>query len=153
MRGGAETLEARGEEQLGFTAAHSSMRGGPETPTTQGAGKHTRTVTGTPSTVHDPAQRGACTPHLTAPGLQSVRTFTYGQSRQRRSAPLLNYLRRRSPTPPFPPDSRQAGERGAKKVTDTPPIYWRRKRNLGTVSVYVGIFYVRCLPPLYVYIR
>ena len=28
-------------------------------------------------------------------------------------APLLNYLRRRSPGPPFPPDSRQAGERGA----------------------------------------
>ena len=31
-------------------------------------------------------------------------------------APLLNYLRRRSPGPPFPPDHRQAGERGAKKV-------------------------------------
>eukprot|EP00964_Phaeocystis_antarctica_P051257 scaffold29902_cov60-Phaeocystis_antarctica.AAC.2 len=28
-------------------------------------------------------------------------------------APLLNYLRRRSPGPPFPPDHRQAGERGA----------------------------------------
>ena len=28
-------------------------------------------------------------------------------------APLLNYLRRRSPAPPFPPDSRQVGERGA----------------------------------------
>ena len=28
-------------------------------------------------------------------------------------APLLNYLRRRSPAPPFPPDSRQAGRRGA----------------------------------------
>ena len=28
-------------------------------------------------------------------------------------APLLNYLRRRSPASPFPPDSRQAGERGA----------------------------------------
>ena len=25
----------------------------------------------------------------------------------------LNYLRRRSPGPPFPPDHRQAGERGA----------------------------------------
>ena len=32
-------------------------------------------------------------------------------------APLLNYLRTRSPGPPFPPDSRQAGERGAKKKT------------------------------------
>ena len=31
-------------------------------------------------------------------------------------APLLNYLRRRSPAPPFPPDSRQAGERGAKRM-------------------------------------
>ena len=29
-------------------------------------------------------------------------------------APLLNYLRRQSPGPPFPPDFRQAGERGAK---------------------------------------
>ena len=29
-------------------------------------------------------------------------------------APLLNYLRRRSPGPPFPPDHRQTGERGAK---------------------------------------
>eukprot|EP00964_Phaeocystis_antarctica_P047385 scaffold27414_cov92-Phaeocystis_antarctica.AAC.2 len=29
-------------------------------------------------------------------------------------ARLLNYLRRRSPGPPFPPDHRQAGERGAK---------------------------------------
>ena len=29
-------------------------------------------------------------------------------------APLLNYLRKRSPAPPFPPDFRQAGERGAK---------------------------------------
>ena len=28
-------------------------------------------------------------------------------------APLLNYLRRRSPGPPFPPDHRQTGERGA----------------------------------------
>ena len=28
-------------------------------------------------------------------------------------APLLNYLRRRSPGPPFSPDHRQAGERGA----------------------------------------
>eukprot|EP00964_Phaeocystis_antarctica_P084467 scaffold53203_cov37-Phaeocystis_antarctica.AAC.2 len=28
-------------------------------------------------------------------------------------APLLNYLRRRSPGPPFPPEHRQAGERGA----------------------------------------
>ena len=28
-------------------------------------------------------------------------------------APFLNYLRRRSPGPPFPPDHRQAGERGA----------------------------------------
>ena len=28
-------------------------------------------------------------------------------------APLLNYLRGRSPGPPFPPDSRQAGERRA----------------------------------------
>ena len=27
-------------------------------------------------------------------------------------APLLNYLRRRSPGPPFPPDHRQTGERG-----------------------------------------
>ena len=27
-------------------------------------------------------------------------------------APLLNYLRRRGPGPPFPPDSCQAGERG-----------------------------------------
>ena len=27
--------------------------------------------------------------------------------------PLLNYLRRRSPGPPLPPDCRQAGERGA----------------------------------------
>jgi hypothetical protein len=32
-------------------------------------------------------------------------------------APLLNYLRRRSPGPPFPPDHRQAGERGAINVT------------------------------------
>jgi len=31
-------------------------------------------------------------------------------------APLLNYLRRRSPGPPFPPDHRQAGERGATKL-------------------------------------
>ena len=31
-------------------------------------------------------------------------------------APLLNYLRRRSPGPPFPPDHRQAGERGAMKM-------------------------------------
>ena len=31
-------------------------------------------------------------------------------------APLLNYLRRRSPGPPFPPDHRQTGERGAIKV-------------------------------------
>ena len=30
-------------------------------------------------------------------------------------APFLNYLRRRSPAPPFPPDSRQAGERGANR--------------------------------------
>ena len=29
-------------------------------------------------------------------------------------APLLNYLRRQSPGPKFPPDFRQAGERGAK---------------------------------------
>ena len=31
-------------------------------------------------------------------------------------APLLSYLRRRSPGPPFPPDHRQAGERGAKNL-------------------------------------
>ena len=31
-------------------------------------------------------------------------------------APLLNYLRRRSPGPPFPPDFRQAGERGLKRT-------------------------------------
>eukprot|EP00964_Phaeocystis_antarctica_P076180 scaffold47088_cov79-Phaeocystis_antarctica.AAC.1 len=31
-------------------------------------------------------------------------------------ARLLNYLRRRSPGPPFPPDHRQAGKRGAIKA-------------------------------------
>eukprot|EP00964_Phaeocystis_antarctica_P074322 scaffold45677_cov27-Phaeocystis_antarctica.AAC.1 len=30
-----------------------------------------------------------------------------------KSRALTNYLRRRSPGPPFPPDHRQAGERGA----------------------------------------
>ena len=31
------------------------------------------------------------------------------------------YLRRRSPGPPFPPDHRQAGERGA--IMQTPIVY------------------------------
>eukprot|EP00964_Phaeocystis_antarctica_P105915 scaffold70896_cov65-Phaeocystis_antarctica.AAC.1 len=35
-----------------------------------------------------------------------------------KSRALTNYLRRRSPGPPFPPDHRQAGERGAKSVTN-----------------------------------
>ena len=48
-------------------------------------------------------------------------------------APLLNYLRRRSPGPPFPPDHRQAGERGAKRnleVADcaSVPIHYERKK-------------------------
>ena len=39
-------------------------------------------------------------------------------------APFLNYLRRRSPAPPFPPDSRQAGEQGAKIVKRDTRVDW-----------------------------
>ena len=36
-------------------------------------------------------------------------------------------------------------------MTDT-PYFFRRNRDLGTISVYVGYRDVRCLPPLYVHI-
>ena len=36
---------------------------------------------------------------------------------------LLYYLRRRSPGPPFPPDHRQAGERGLPRVIDAPHLF------------------------------
>ena len=48
-------------------------------------------------------------------------------------APLLNYLRRRSPGPPFPPDHRQTGERGAINTS-----YAHRMTKLGMLVIYKG---------------
>ena len=61
-------------------------------------------------------------------------------------APLLHYLRciwcvDEVRPPPFSPDSRQAGERGAKNMTN----FFRRNRDLGTISVYVSYSDVHCL--------
>ena len=46
-------------------------------------------------------------------------------------APLLNYLRRRSPGPPFPPDHRQAGERGAIKPYQRLSMFIDERRQRG----------------------
>ena len=37
------------------------------------------------------------------------------------------------------------------KVIDT-AYFFRRNRDLGTISVYLGYFYVRYLPPTYMYL-
>ena len=39
----------------------------------------------------------------------------------------------------------------SEKVTDT-TYFFCRNRDLGTISAYVGYFYVHSVPPLYVYI-
>ena len=52
-------------------------------------------------------------------------------------APLLNYLRRRSPGPPFPPDHRQAGERGAIKAlkeTGTGDLYLFESNDISKIK-------------------
>ena len=50
-------------------------------------------------------------------------------------APLLNYLRRRSPGPPFPPDHRQAGERGA-KTTKAKTVKFGSEKKASGIAVF-----------------
>ena len=40
----------------------------------------------------------------------------------------------------------------SEKLSDT-PYFFRRNRDLGTISVYVGYRDVRCLPPLYAHVH
>ena len=42
--------------------------------------------------------------------------------------------------------------RGIYQKNDSPPYFFRRNRDLGTISVYVGYRDVRCLPPPCVHI-
>jgi hypothetical protein len=49
------------------------------------------------------------------------------------------YLRRRSPGPPFPPDHRQAGERGARNPIKSNELLSQNKKNGVSDSVGQGL--------------
>jgi hypothetical protein len=105
-----------------FTLAMSARA----TSSSAGVGRMARIVAGTPRLSHNSWRNSACGLYIriigSAPGQRASKRFKlfwsilkglYGGLHFSLALLLLLYLRRRSPGPPFPPDHRQAGERGA----------------------------------------